>query len=372
MVDAQGTAVEAALWTALEVLEERSELLRRIAKRMEHAAAHAARFASGAREAEERAAVIRRILHSGSVTQLIDEAWPDEHVPEDPAFEALLEFLKRSRGLDFTGYKRPSLQRRFRRRMETVGLQSFGDYLDYLEVHPDEYEQLFEMLLINVTEFFRDPASWEHLRDAVLPDLLAAKARRRAGAGVERGLRQRPGGLHGGDRLRRADGRRGVPRAGEDLRHRHRRGRAQPGAAGDLQRQGDRVAPGRAARALLRARRPEAGLPQGPPPDGHLRPQQPRGRRADLATGPADLPQHADVLQRRDPGPDPAPLPLRAARRRRADARQVGDDDLPPRPVRAGRPQEAHLRQAAADDRQLARRAPSSTARAPARPTTIA
>ena len=30
MVDAQGTAVEAALWTALEVLEERSELLRRL------------------------------------------------------------------------------------------------------------------------------------------------------------------------------------------------------------------------------------------------------------------------------------------------------------------------------------------------------
>ena len=31
------------------------------------------------------------------------------------------------------------------------------------------------MLLINVTEFFRDPAAWEHLRDAVLPELLAAK-----------------------------------------------------------------------------------------------------------------------------------------------------------------------------------------------------
>ena len=37
--------------------------------------------------------------------------------------------------------------------------------------------------------------------------------------------------------------------------------------------------------------------------------------RADLAPGPADLPQHADVLQRRDAGADPASLPLRAARR---------------------------------------------------------
>jgi two-component system, chemotaxis family, CheB/CheR fusion protein len=93
----------------------------------------------------------------------------------DPAFEALLEFLKRSRGFDFTGYKRTSLERRFRRRMDALGCESFGDYLDYLEVHPEEYEQLFDALLINVTEFFRDPQSWEHLREQVVPELLAAK-----------------------------------------------------------------------------------------------------------------------------------------------------------------------------------------------------
>ena len=91
--------------------------------------------------------------------------------------------------------------------MERVGCESFGDYLDYLEVHPDEFEQLFEMLLINVTEFFRDPPAWEHLRDEVLPELLAAKARRRAAARVERGLRERPGGLHLRDGAGRAAGR---------------------------------------------------------------------------------------------------------------------------------------------------------------------
>ncbi len=96
-------------------------------------------------------------------------------VPE-PAFEALLEFLKRTRGLDFTGYKRTSLQRRFRRRMGAVGCEGFSDYLDYLEVHPDEYALLFEVLLINVTEFFRDAPVWEHLRGEILPALLASKA----------------------------------------------------------------------------------------------------------------------------------------------------------------------------------------------------
>jgi two-component system, chemotaxis family, protein-glutamate methylesterase/glutaminase len=65
MVDAQGSAGEAALWTALEVLEERSELLRRIAKRMDDQPRTRRRFTEGAVEAEQRAAVIRRILHSG-------------------------------------------------------------------------------------------------------------------------------------------------------------------------------------------------------------------------------------------------------------------------------------------------------------------
>src|SRR5262245_44605871 len=95
--------------------------------------------------------------------------------PSDPALEALLDFLKRGRGVDFTGYKRSSLERRLRRRLDAVGCTSFGDYLDYLEVHPDEYEQLYETLLINVTEFFRDPASWDHLRQEILPGLLEGK-----------------------------------------------------------------------------------------------------------------------------------------------------------------------------------------------------
>ncbi len=94
----------------------------------------------------------------------------------DASFEALLEFLKQSRGFDFTGYKRGSLERRFNRRMEAIGCGSYGDYLDYLEVHPEEFEELFDALLINVTSFFRDAAAWQSLRESVIPDLLARRA----------------------------------------------------------------------------------------------------------------------------------------------------------------------------------------------------
>jgi two-component system, chemotaxis family, CheB/CheR fusion protein len=93
----------------------------------------------------------------------------------DAGLEALLQFLKRARGFDFTGYKRASLERRFRRRLEAAGSQSFGDYLDYLEVHPEEYRTLFDTLLINVTDFFRDPETWEQLRTEALPLILDGK-----------------------------------------------------------------------------------------------------------------------------------------------------------------------------------------------------
>jgi two-component system chemotaxis response regulator CheB len=74
MVEAQGSAVEAALWTALEVLEERGELLRRIAQRMEQTPKSERRFREGAREADQRAAVIRRVLAMGSAPHADEES----------------------------------------------------------------------------------------------------------------------------------------------------------------------------------------------------------------------------------------------------------------------------------------------------------
>jgi two-component system CheB/CheR fusion protein len=68
--------------------------------------------------------------------------------PDEPRstqeFEALIEYLKNNRGFDFTGYKRSSLRRRIGKRMQTLHIARYGDYLDYLEVHPEEFIQLFK------------------------------------------------------------------------------------------------------------------------------------------------------------------------------------------------------------------------------------
>ncbi|MGB9280708.1 MAG: CheR family methyltransferase [Pseudonocardiaceae bacterium] len=92
------------------------------------------------------------------------------------SFETLLLYLKESRGFDFTGYKRPSLTRRVDHRMAEVGAGDYAEYLEYLEMHPEEFTALFNTILINVTSFFRDPEAWEYLRAEILPGMLAAKA----------------------------------------------------------------------------------------------------------------------------------------------------------------------------------------------------
>jgi two-component system, chemotaxis family, CheB/CheR fusion protein len=95
--------------------------------------------------------------------------------PEED-FDDLLLMLKETRGFDFTGYKRSTLNRRVRRRMTLLGLDTFGEYRDYLEVQPDEFSLLFDSMLINVTSFFRDPLAWQVLRERVIPELLSAKS----------------------------------------------------------------------------------------------------------------------------------------------------------------------------------------------------
>ncbi|HET6779323.1 MAG TPA: protein-glutamate O-methyltransferase CheR, partial [Gemmatimonadales bacterium] len=92
----------------------------------------------------------------------------------DESFEALLLYLKQSRGFDFTAYKRSSLMRRVQVRMQAAGIPTFPEYHDYLQVDPDEFTRLFNTILINVTSFFRDAPTWAALAETVLPGMLAA------------------------------------------------------------------------------------------------------------------------------------------------------------------------------------------------------
>lgn len=104
---------------------------------------------------------------------------PPENVKEnernEEKFEALLGYLKHRRGSDFTGYKRQSLLRRIRRRMQTVNISDFEDYQNYLEVHHEEFSELFNTILINVTSFCRDKDAWVYLAKEIIPKIISSK-----------------------------------------------------------------------------------------------------------------------------------------------------------------------------------------------------
>src|SRR4051794_30446976 len=94
---------------------------------------------------------------------------------KDDDFESLLEHIRSARGFDFTGYKPASLQRRLRKRMDAIAIDTYEGYRDLLEVDPEEYHALFDILLINVTSFFRDEDTWKALEQQVIPQLLETR-----------------------------------------------------------------------------------------------------------------------------------------------------------------------------------------------------
>jgi len=93
---------------------------------------------------------------------------------KDIPLKDLLQELAEHRGFDFRGYKKTTLERRFRKRMFQLNMGSYAEYGEYIRKNADEATELLNTILINVTEFFRDPPAWEILRNEILPPMLKA------------------------------------------------------------------------------------------------------------------------------------------------------------------------------------------------------
>src|SRR5881398_1956573 len=85
--------------------------------------------------------------------------------------------LKKQMGVDFTGYKLETLNRRIQRRMALHRMTKLSQYARFLRNNKKEIEALFDDLLINVTRFFRDPSLFAALRKRFLPAILKNKHR---------------------------------------------------------------------------------------------------------------------------------------------------------------------------------------------------
>ncbi|MDZ4252447.1 MAG: chemotaxis protein CheB [Sulfuritalea sp.] len=97
-----------------------------------------------------------------------------ETLAQKSAFDKICILLRERTGNDFSLYKKSTVYRRVERRMGLHQIDRIAHYVHYLRENPQEIELLFKELLIGVTSFFRDPASWNTLQTQVLPQLLAA------------------------------------------------------------------------------------------------------------------------------------------------------------------------------------------------------
>ncbi|MFD3166779.1 CheR family methyltransferase [Herpetosiphon sp. NSE202] len=86
----------------------------------------------------------------------------------------IFALLQRRTAHDFSQYKRPTIERRIRRRMQVTGAADFPSYLELIRHRPDEIQALFQDLLISVTNFFRDHEAWRAI-EAILPLIFARK-----------------------------------------------------------------------------------------------------------------------------------------------------------------------------------------------------
>lgn len=93
---------------------------------------------------------------------------------KEQTFQLLLNKVFEDRSLDFRHYRQGLLKRRVAIRMRKNNVDSYPDYLRLLIKNPEEYEKLFEVLCINVSEFFRDPEIWAAIK-YLLEDLIRSK-----------------------------------------------------------------------------------------------------------------------------------------------------------------------------------------------------
>lgn len=83
------------------------------------------------------------------------------------AINKVLNLLQERKRTDFGGYKTSTIYRRLDKRISDKDFADIKSYAAYLEDNKDEIDNLFEYLLIGVTNFFRNPHSFEMLRQYI-------------------------------------------------------------------------------------------------------------------------------------------------------------------------------------------------------------
>ncbi len=89
----------------------------------------------------------------------------------------ITEKIYREKELDFRRYKKNFLTRRLLRRLKFNNITNFSEYLEKIDQDETEYQTLLNDLVLQVSEFFRDPVVFDYLDAEIIPRILETAAR---------------------------------------------------------------------------------------------------------------------------------------------------------------------------------------------------
>jgi len=103
------------------------------------------------------------------------EAPPAAGAMEQDQFARVLHLLHATFRVDFAAYRDTTIKRRITRRMLLHSTDSLAEYAAHLEGDRVELDALYQDILINVTSFFREPETFELLKNRVFPAITQGK-----------------------------------------------------------------------------------------------------------------------------------------------------------------------------------------------------
>ena len=106
------------------------------------------------------------------VKSLIENKSEEE---EDKVLKEILDLVCSHTKTDFNNYKKATINRRIRKRMDHLKVENLENYLHFMHEHPAEIKQLCQEFFINVTRFFRDKEAFELLEAEVIPNIIEGK-----------------------------------------------------------------------------------------------------------------------------------------------------------------------------------------------------
>ncbi len=94
---------------------------------------------------------------------------------DEKEFGELKAIIKKKIGFNCEEYKQAHLKRRLAVRLRACNSKSYKEYAEALSKNGEESQRLKETLTVNVTEFFRNPETYESFRSIALPELTVQK-----------------------------------------------------------------------------------------------------------------------------------------------------------------------------------------------------